>query len=127
VTEGWRDRVLVASPLVAATALLAKPPTGGPTVCPFALVTGMACPGCGMTRAMGYLIRGDLPAAIRYHPLAPLVLLLGLGGWIWFMLRRSGKVGPMPHRVVNLTLISFAVLLVAVWAVRWYLGALPPV
>ena len=46
--------------------------------CLFANVTGLPCPGCGMTRAVGALIRGDWSAAVQFHPFAPGFVLLAL-------------------------------------------------
>ena len=38
--------------------------------CPIKYITGISCPGCGMTRAwLSLLLRGDLKAAFHYHPL----------------------------------------------------------
>lgn len=37
--------------------------------CVFRTVTGVPCPGCGMTRAWLAALRLDLPAALAYHPL----------------------------------------------------------
>ena len=38
--------------------------------CPIKFITGISCPGCGMTRAwLSLLLRGDLKAAFYYHPL----------------------------------------------------------
>ena len=38
--------------------------------CPIKFITGISCPGCGMTRAwLSLLLRGDLEAAFHYHPL----------------------------------------------------------
>ena len=38
--------------------------------CPIEFITGISCPGCGMTRAwLSLLLRGDLEAAFHYHPL----------------------------------------------------------
>lgn len=37
--------------------------------CVFRAVTGVPCPGCGMTRAWLALLRGDVASAIAYHPL----------------------------------------------------------
>lgn len=37
--------------------------------CLFHLYTGLYCPGCGGTRAVKALIRGDLLLSFRYHPL----------------------------------------------------------
>jgi len=39
----------------------------GPPMCPFRLLSGLPCPGCGMTRALCALLRGDLDAALRFN------------------------------------------------------------
>jgi hypothetical protein len=80
-----------------------------------------------MTRAASNLIRGDIGAAITYHPLIPLIAAQLLGGWVWFMLRRSGRVGPISQKMLNLVLFGTAVALLAVWAVRMASGTLPAV
>ncbi|MDR0850900.1 MAG: DUF2752 domain-containing protein [Clostridiales Family XIII bacterium] len=43
--------------------------------CPIKLVTGIPCPGCGMTRAFLAAARFDFAEAFLYHPLFPLMLL----------------------------------------------------
>lgn len=45
--------------------------------CVFADVTGLPCPGCGMTRAAAAWLRGDIPAALRFHPLSPFLIFIG--------------------------------------------------
>jgi hypothetical protein len=123
-----RDRLILLSPLVAIGALtLAQGFEYTPTMCPFALATGMACPGCGMTRAAGQLLRGDFGAAVAYHPLIPAIAVLMTVGWGWFVLRRTGRVHPMSNRTLNGVLIATAVALVAVWVIRLATGSLPPV
>lgn len=128
MTSVWRDRLLLAAPFLAA-GFLAIVPTAddGPTLCPFALMTGTACPGCGMTRAAGYLIRGDLSSALRYHPLVMLVVVQALAGWGWWMLRRSETVRPPSTRITNAILIGTGVSLIVVWLLRLWAGWLPPV
>ena len=37
--------------------------------CPILYLTGMACPGCGMTRALIACLKFDFPLAFRYHPM----------------------------------------------------------
>ncbi len=47
--------------------------------CPLALVFGVPCPACGMTRAVLLLCRGDFSGAFSMHPLVyslPLLVLL---------------------------------------------------
>jgi hypothetical protein len=43
--------------------------TKGPTVCPFKLVTGLPCPGCGTTRAVAALLDGRFSDSIGFNPL----------------------------------------------------------
>ncbi|MET7469495.1 DUF2752 domain-containing protein [Micromonospora sp. NPDC005686] len=38
-----------------------------PPSCLLKLTTGLDCPGCGGTRALWYVLHGDLPAAARHH------------------------------------------------------------
>jgi hypothetical protein len=80
-----------------------------------------------MTRAAAHLIRGDLGNAIGYHPLVPLMAVLAIGGWAWFLLVRSGRAKPMPTPVLNAILIGTGVLMVGVWVARLLSGTLPPV
>lgn len=128
MTRVWRHRLFLASPLIAIGVLaLVSPSEDGPTICPFALCTGMACPGCGMTRAAAGLLRGDLDTALAYHPLVPLAALLGVAAWGWFILRITERVAPLSQRVLNVILIGSAAALLAVWAFRLAMGSLPPV
>lgn len=122
------DRLIVFSPLAIIGVLaLTQGIEEGPTICPFALGTGIACPGCGMTRAASWMLRGDFSSALAYHPLVPAIALLALGGWIWFLLRKTGRVQPMSNRLLNGVLIATLVALLAVWVARLVTGSLPPV
>lgn len=51
--------------------------------CPVKALTGVPCPGCGLSRAAVSLLRLDAAAAFRYHPmvfvLPPVVLLVLFG------------------------------------------------
>lgn len=48
----------------------------GVPVCPMALMTGLPCPGCGMTRAAVLFLKGDWLGAWRMHPFFYVLLLL---------------------------------------------------
>jgi hypothetical protein len=63
-------------------------------ICPFAVFSGLPCPGCGMSRSLFALLQGNLALALHYHPLGPLlaagaVLLLALR---WFRRRWPSKI-----------------------------------
>lgn len=36
--------------------------------CPYRTLTGLACPGCGLTRCIHALLHGDLALAFSYNP-----------------------------------------------------------
>jgi hypothetical protein len=122
-----RDRLLLTAPVVGLILLGVVPPTDGRSLCPIALITGIACPGCGMTRAVSHLIQGDMAGALTYHPLVIPVLVLAGAAWGWFLLWRLGRAGPVPRRWLNTAILASAVALVAVWVVRLSSGTLPPV
>ena len=45
--------------------------------CLFARITGLPCPGCGMTRAVAALLHGEWSLGLAYHPFAPAFMILG--------------------------------------------------
>ena len=45
-------------------------------VCPLYSMTGLACPGCGLTRGFHALFHGDLLTALDYNALIPLFFLI---------------------------------------------------
>ncbi len=94
----------------------------GIVVCPMKRVTGIPCPGCGMTRAVRLLLHGDFAGATRMHPLVwvviPLLAVLAaleVRGYV-----REGAWGtairPLWARVVAFVAIG---MLVVVWASRF--------
>jgi hypothetical protein len=54
--------------LVVAAALPASHIADGPVLCPFRRLTGLPCPGCGLTRSWVYLVHGDVHAAVWANP-----------------------------------------------------------
>lgn len=64
--------------------------------CPMLLVTGIPCPGCGMSRALLLLLMGHPAESVRMHPLAPaaLVLLIYIG-WNRYIIGRKSKRAPL--------------------------------
>jgi hypothetical protein len=62
----WQ-RVRPLAPIAVISALLATLPF---STCLTKMVLGVACPGCGMTRASLRLLVGDVVGSLRYHPVA---------------------------------------------------------
>jgi hypothetical protein len=42
--------------------------------CPFFRLTGVPCPGCGLSRATTLFLKGDLTGSLRFHAFAPIFL-----------------------------------------------------
>ena len=91
-----------------------------PTVCPFRICTGHACPMCGMTRAAGSSLSGDLTAAVQYHPMMVVLALQLLATGAYFL-----ATDRTPSRTtVRALAVANAIGFFAVWVGRWRLGLL---
>jgi hypothetical protein len=86
-------------------------------MCPFAMVFGVPCPGCGLARATVALLRGDMHAACALHPLVFVAAPAVVAG----MLHATSS-SPMSLRRERFTAYgagALLVLLVAVWLARF--------
>jgi hypothetical protein len=79
-----RDKIKVAmvsfAVLATAASLRAFPPSQSSWYweCPFHSLTGWLCPGCGGTRAVAELLRGDFASAMALNPVAVILVLATL-------------------------------------------------
>lgn len=55
-------------------ALWLDPAAVGVDLCWFRRLSGLPCPGCGLTRSVVALAQGELRASLAFHPFGPLVL-----------------------------------------------------
>ena len=91
--------------------------------CPFRLVTGLQCPGCGSTRACYQLLHLHPIAAFKLNPFLVLMLPFMIYGFLGFT--RSAITGRPQRRVFipPFYLWSFMVLILFFWIFRntpWY-------
>ena len=100
-----------------------EPGDDGTVICPTRRLCGVWCPGCGMTRAVGHLVRGDWNRSLTYHPLAPAVLVQVVLGWLVFAGVRLGLWARPKRSLINLVLVLNVIALVVVWAYRFNAGA----
>ena len=77
--------------------------------CPVKFVTGISCPGCGMTRAWGAVLRGDFAAAFRYHPL----WILPIPGAALLIFQKR-----IPKKVFKISIIVITACFFVVYAIR---------
>lgn len=93
-------------------------------LCLFRACTGLACPGCGMTRAAGRLLSGDVAGSLAMHPLLIPTVLVGV---VWgadaLRASRRGTRAVLGPRLG----IALAVAIPTVWVIRAVAGALPAV
>ncbi len=69
----------------AAAALTPLSDDEGYVLCPYRLATGGSCPGCGCTRALGAIMRGDLSAAATLNPLTFVLVAQAAVISAWFL------------------------------------------
>jgi len=95
------------------------------SVCLVRRLFHLPCPGCGMTRAFASLAKGDWPAAVKLHPLAPVLAVELAAGWaIWGIALAASRPLRLPCRLDSLLLANLAAL-VALWLGRVATGTLP--
>ena len=90
--------IVGASGLAAATLLYLRDPHGSGSYgyCPFLLITGRPCPGCGGLRAIHDLVHGDVVAAISSNALVVVAAVTVGVLWLGWLVRRwRGRPGGM--------------------------------
>lgn len=73
-----RDLRIAAGAMLGIAAVWRILPVHPPFVCPLRTVTGIPCPGCGMTRAVVAGVHGDILGSLRYNPAGLLVIALAI-------------------------------------------------
>ena len=81
--------------------------------CVFRLMTGIPCPGCGMTRAWLAALRLDFAAAFAYHPLFWVVPIAFVLAFV-----REEVASSKLKRGIDIAVTVLCVLVVVVWIVR---------
>ena len=80
--------------------------------CPIRHITGISCPGCGMTRALFCALCGNIKGAFYYHPLW-IALIVGAILLIVLAIKRK-------RTLIVFTLISLGVIFAAVYLYRLF-------
>ena len=85
--------------------------------CAFHQVTGLWCPGCGLTRGTYQLLHGHVGAALSYNVFTPVALAAIVVVWVgWLRMSTGGPALHMPQRLVR-PLAVIAPVLVVVYGV----------
>lgn len=96
--------------------------------CPFLVLTGQPCPGCGGMRAVNLLTNGEFAAAAASNLFAVLLVVVATVAWlVWFVRRLRRK--PAPYLTWSPRAFVIAGLGVAVFGVvrmtPWGAGLAP--
>ncbi|MDX1933857.1 MAG: DUF2752 domain-containing protein [Capsulimonadales bacterium] len=120
---GFEGLVLLAAAVVPAPAPGAATVLGVPSLCLFRGLTGLPCPGCGMTRSLVCCAHGRFGDALAFHSLGPPVFFVLTAVVLCRLL------GVRPGAGVSRWLTPAAWAVLALLAVAWtarLLGFLPP-
>ena len=97
-----------------------------PSICSFKNMTGVDCPGCGLTRSWVTAMHGQFKDSLRFHRLGWLLMLFAFlqivrhGLWLARPLSRTSI--DLWGRRLDKSLIPLAILLI----INWLLGFLIP-
>lgn len=87
--------------------------------CPFKFFLGIPCPGCGMSRAFLCLLRFDIRGAFHYHPLFPIVIIVGI-----YLVCKWLGIYSMSEKAQTVWLVILAIIFFATYFFRMYMGTL---
>ena len=92
--------------------------TGIFPTCMFRTLTGLACPGCGSTRALHQLLHGHIASAFVLNPL----LLIVLPIMLYVLVRHTGwaitGATPIRNRLPASVIYGIFFLLLSFWVIR---------
>lgn len=89
-----------------AVAALLSPATvaAGPELCPFRRMTGLPCPGCGLTRSWVALAHGDLGSAVAFNLFGPVFMAAAVivtVAAVWVVIRGRPVVDRLSRAVTH--------------------------
>ncbi len=74
--------------------------------CPLLAITGIACPGCGLTRSFHALFHGDILTALSFNALTP-IYVIGFAYLIGMLLSIAVRGKALPYKIFAPSFFSF--------------------
>lgn len=96
----------------------------GQVLCPYRLLTGGWCPGCGCTRALKALVRGDVRDSLAMNPWTIVLFVQALVVSVALLIVPERTVAWVKRHSVAVGLFNIA-FGVGAWALRTWLGVIP--
>ena len=87
------------------------------TLCPVRQISGLPCPGCGTTRAVLALLRGDIRQALEFHPL----IFITLAAILIFILAYILRINIWKFKYANALLYFIFSIYIIVYIIRMIL------
>ena len=90
------------------------------TVCGFKALTGLPCPGCGLTHSFCAIGKGDLREALAFNAIGPPLFVVSILIWLRFFFALAGLKPPVEffdRRVNHLKLVRLFAIALGVFGV----------
>ena len=90
------------------------------TVCGFKALSGLPCPGCGLTHSFCAIGKGDWRAALAFNAVGPPLFLVSILVWLRFLFALTGVKGPVElfdRRVNHLKVVRWFALALGVFGI----------
>jgi hypothetical protein len=108
--------------VVAAVFLARHDPAAGNSLfprCAFHQVTGLWCPGCGLTRGLYQLMHGHIGAALGSNLFTPVAVVAIVAGWlVWLRVSWGAPPIRIPHRGARLLAVTAPALILVYGVLR---------
>ena len=92
-----------------------------PLFCPFKALTGIPCPGCGMTRAILSITKGDFHGAFSYNPFSFFLLFMVVISVV------PGKQAEKLPSIAPIVMNYFFIVVLVTILIYWFFARLLPV
>lgn len=86
--------------------------------CPFRALTGLDCPGCGMTRALHSALHGRILQAADHNLLMVVIAILAVAWWAFAALQRRRGRAPARFALSPRAIGAIGIVVVAFWVLR---------
>jgi hypothetical protein len=90
-------------------------------------MTGVGCPGCGLTRSICAFSRGQVGASLSLHIFGPIFYMSAFVGWVYLLICIAKGKDPfdLTFNKVSCYLIGTVIGLMLYWTARLIFGGIP--